>query len=67
MIGWRMADREDPPQGGNPNAALAGLGIAIVLLAVGVWLAKELTSASKIQDCLMSGRSNCDPIEVPAR
>jgi len=29
-------------------------------------LAHELTGASKMQDCLMSGRSNCNVIE-PAR
>ena len=33
---------------------------------VGWWLARDLTSASKMQDCLMSGRSNCNVIE-PAR
>ena len=45
---------------------MAGLAIAAVLLAVGLWLARELTAASKMQDCLMSGRTNCNVIE-PAR
>jgi hypothetical protein len=45
---------------------MAGLAIAVVLLAVGLWLARELTAASKMQDCLMSGRTNCNVIE-PAR
>jgi hypothetical protein len=53
-------------QGGSRRPAIAGLAIAVVLLAVGLWLAHELTAASKMQDCLMSGRSNCDVIE-PAR
>ena len=52
--------------GGSRRPAIAGLAIAVVLLAVGLWLAHELTAASKMQDCLMSGRSNCDVIE-PAR
>jgi hypothetical protein len=42
------------------------LFIAVALLAVGLWLAHELTAASKLQDCVMSGRSNCNVIE-PAR
>jgi hypothetical protein len=42
---------------------VAGLVIAVVLLAVGVWLAHELTAASKMQDCLMSGRTNCNTIQ----
>ena len=54
-------------QGGNSRASLAGLGIAVVLLVFGWWLAHELTGASKMQDCLMSGRSNCNPIESPSQ
>jgi hypothetical protein len=50
---------DDPEQGGNRHAAVAGLAIAVVLLAVGIWLAHELSAASKLQDCLMSGRTNC--------
>jgi hypothetical protein len=50
---------DDPEQGGNRNAAVAGLAIAVVLLVIGIWLAHELTAASKMQDCLMSGRTNC--------
>jgi hypothetical protein len=57
---------DDPDQGGSPRSALAGLAIAVVLLAIGVWLAHELTAASKMQDCLMSGRTNCNPVETPA-
>jgi hypothetical protein len=56
----------DPEQGDNRRGAVAGLIIAIVLLAVGVWLAHDLTAASRMQDCVMSGRTNCNEIE-PAR
>ena len=52
--------------GDSRRGAVAGLIIAAVLLAVGLWLARDLTAASKMQDCLMSGRRNCDVIE-PAR
>lgn len=52
----------DPDQGGNRRGAIAGLAIAVVLLAVGLWLARELTATSKMQDCLMSGHSNCNVI-----
>jgi hypothetical protein len=56
----------EPEPRENRRPALAGLAIAVVLLAAGLWLAHELTAASKMQDCLMSGRSNCNVIE-PAR
>jgi hypothetical protein len=52
------------PQGGdNRRGAVVGLVIAVVLLAIGIWLARELSSASKLQDCVMSGRTNCNVIE----
>jgi hypothetical protein len=47
----------------NRRPAMAGLAIAVVLLAAGLWLARELTAASRMQDCLMSGRTNCNVIE----
>jgi len=58
--------KPEPERGDNRRGAVAGLLIAIVLLAVGIWLAHELTAASKLQDCVMSGRTNCNVIE-PAR
>jgi hypothetical protein len=58
---------EDPEQGGNQTRAVAGLAFAAVLLAFGLWLAHELTAASKMQDCLMSGRTNCNVVDPTAR
>ena len=58
-----------PPRlqsGDSRRGAIAGLIIAAVILGIGLWLARDLTAASKIQDCVMSGRSNCNVIE-PAR
>jgi hypothetical protein len=54
---------DDPESQGNRTPAMAGLAIAVVLLVVGLWLARELTAASKMQDCLMSGRTNCNVIQ----
>ena len=50
----------EPRESSTP--AIAGLAIAAVLLVVGLWLAHELRGASKMQDCLMSGRTNCNEI-----
>lgn len=58
-----MSESED---GGTRRGALIGLLVAAVMLAVGLWLAHDLTAASKMQDCVMSGRTNCNVIE-PAR
>ncbi|HEX5233316.1 MAG TPA: hypothetical protein VFW56_13830 [Bradyrhizobium sp.] len=59
-------DEPDQNQGGSRVAAIACLAIAAILLVAGLWLAHELTAASKLQDRVMSGRTNCDVIE-PAR
>ena len=54
---------QDSESEGSRTPAMAGLAIAVVLLVVGLWLARELTAASKMQDCLMSGRTNCNVVE----
>jgi hypothetical protein len=56
-------DEPEKDGSGSRAPAIAGLAIAVVLLAVGIWLAHELTAASKMQDCLMSGRTNCNAIQ----
>jgi hypothetical protein len=57
------AAMNEPEPKENRRPAIAGLLIAVVLLVVGLWLAHELTAASKMQDCLMSGRTNCNVIQ----
>jgi len=54
---------KEPDQGNNQRGALAALALVAVLLVVGLWLSRELTASSKMQDCVMSGRTNCNIIE----
>jgi hypothetical protein len=37
------------------------------VIAIGVCLANALVDARKADECLSSGRRNCNPVEVPAR
>jgi hypothetical protein len=43
--------------------ALIGLLIVALLTAGGLFLAHKLRTMSKLQDCVMQGRSNCAPID----
>jgi hypothetical protein len=47
------------------TSALIGLIVILSLAIVGIVLVRELGKESKLEDCLMSGRTNCAPIEVP--
>jgi hypothetical protein len=44
---------------------LVGLTIVVLLVAAGVWLADTMASMRKNQDCVLSGRRNCSPVEAP--
>jgi len=44
---------------------LIALAILALLVGLGVWIADTITDLQRQQDCLMQGRSNCAPIELP--
>ena len=41
--------------------------VCIFLVLAGVWLATKLAQMRKDQDCVLSGRRGCTPVEVPVR
>ena len=52
---------------GSQRRSLIALGVVVVLFVVGWFLAHALYAGGKLEDCLMSGRTNCVPIETPPR
>lgn len=52
-------DEPPPPRRG----ALIALIVLAVLLIGGLWLSRTLHSTGQLQDCVMSGRTNCAPIQ----
>jgi hypothetical protein len=57
---------ENDGNSANPKrrrAALAGLIFLLALVLAGLYLAHELRGVSQLQDCVMSGRTNCAPID----
>jgi hypothetical protein len=45
---------------------LAALAVTIILATAGAWLAITIGDMRKNQDCYLSGRRNCTPIDVPS-
>jgi hypothetical protein len=68
-LGKPMSNRSEDGDDGEQrrSAALIGLIIILVLAIAGVVIVRELREKSQLEDCLMSGRHNCAPIEVPSR
>jgi hypothetical protein len=46
--------------------ALVALVIVAVLVIAAIYLVNALRKESNLEDCLMSGRTNCAPIETPS-
>jgi hypothetical protein len=53
---------EDQEAADRQTASLAGVAITLLLLVVGLFLIRELHSKAVLEDCLLSGRSNCDVV-----
>jgi hypothetical protein len=60
----RESDREAEER---RTSALIGLIIVLALAIAGVLLVRDLGREATLEDCLMSGRTNCAPIEIPPR
>jgi hypothetical protein len=67
MFDRRRAEEIERDADERRTAALIGLIIVLALAILGIMLFRELRKSAQLEDCLMSGRTNCAPIEVPAR
>ena len=62
-----MPDLDPEEDRRRVRSNLAALVFAGLLVLVGLYLVRVLAEKSRLEDCLMSGRSNCAPIPVPAQ
>lgn len=63
-----MTERERQDEDDRFTSSLAGLAVTLLLGMIGLWLAEALAAESKLEDCLLQGRMNCERIELsPAR
>ena len=59
--------REDNPGPDSRRGAVIGLIVVLALVVVGYFLMTALRDNANLEDCLMSGRHNCAPLELPAK
>jgi hypothetical protein len=52
---------------GSRRGLLVGVAVVLVILAAAVALIHELGASARLQDCVLSGRTNCAPIPTPGR
>jgi hypothetical protein len=46
------------------TASLAGLAAALLLGIIGLYVMEGLAATSKLEDCLLQGRQNCERIDM---
>ena len=66
---WRATNgsAEDEPINYRHRMLMNVIAVAIVtvLVGIGVWLADTIAEMERDQDCVLQGRQNCAPIEIP--
>ncbi|HTW26785.1 MAG TPA: hypothetical protein VME92_06645 [Acetobacteraceae bacterium] len=65
--GWIDTEEEDQADSNRQTASLAGLAAALALVVVALFLVEQLRAEAVLEDCLLSGRSNCVVIAPNAR
>jgi hypothetical protein len=60
-----MPEGSRPPTEPPPRrAALVGLLVALAVLVLGVVLVRVLGKSGRLEDCELSGRTNCAPVDT---
>ena len=65
-----MSATKDPDEEDESDRRLANIVLAVAFVALvggGIWLANAMIDARKADECISSGRRNCNPIEVAPR
>lgn len=61
-----LSPPEDDENGDDRWTFVLALGAVIVIVVVGFLLVWKMWQNEKMQECLISGRRDCAPIDIPA-
>lgn len=53
---------DDFESANRQTASLAGLAVALLVVVVGLFLIHALHQKTRVEDCLLAGRLNCDAL-----
>lgn len=54
-----LSAEAEQQQADRVTSSLAGLALALLLVVLGLFLVQHLLDKAKLEDCLLSGRTNC--------
>ena len=60
-------DPDEDEEGDRRAANIALIVGFVMLVGGGIWLANAMIDARKADECISSGRRNCNPIDAPVR
>ncbi len=60
-----LRSNEEKDDDARFTTSLAGLAFALFLALLGFYVLDALATESKLEDCMMQGRMNCEPIANP--
>jgi len=63
----RAPDDDGPRDRDSRRGPVIGLILVLALVVIGYFLVEALRKNANLEDCLMSGRTNCAPLDVPAK
>ena len=55
---------DDQAEATRVTNSLAAMAFALALVVVGLFLVQQLAHKARVEDCLLSGRRNCDAMIV---
>jgi hypothetical protein len=64
---YHAADEDAGEYRHRMRTNIAALAVLAALIVGGIWIANTMAAMRKNQDCVLSGRRGCTPVDVPVQ